>query len=122
MLDNGWTTFIEVFDPRWSHCHQWSACPTGQLTRYALGLSVRQDLGERTVVLDLRPGSLPGASGKVPLAGGEPIEVSWRRTDHGIDYRLSVHVPIQLRVGESGTPTTVSGQQRIVLPLPGATV
>jgi len=44
-LEEGRTTWIEVFDTRWSHCHQWSGCPTWQLSRYVLGLHPRFDLG-----------------------------------------------------------------------------
>ncbi len=38
MLSGGRTTWVEVFDTRWSHCHGWSGCPTWQLSAFALGL------------------------------------------------------------------------------------
>ncbi len=52
-LDQGLTTWPEVFDLRWSHCHQWSGCPTWQLTRYVLGISPRRDLG--AFIFDFAP-------------------------------------------------------------------
>jgi alpha-L-rhamnosidase len=116
MLDNGWTTCIEVFDPRWSHCHQWSACPTGQLSRYVLGLHPRCDLGPRRVVLDLRPGSLMMASGRVPLLGGAPIEIAWQRTGTDIDYRIITTTPFELQIGFGGPVEQIRNEKRLLLP------
>ena len=96
-LGDGRTTWLEVFDTRWSHCHQWSGCPTWQLSRYGLGLHPRYDLGERHYDLLLLAGSLPEASGLVPLSGmTESIEVSWRKTNAGIRYELKSPVPVTL--------------------------
>lgn len=33
LLDQGATTWWEVFDDRWSQCHRWSGSPTWQLSR-----------------------------------------------------------------------------------------
>ena len=37
-LEDDRTTWLEVFDTRWSGCHQWAGSPTWQLSAYALGL------------------------------------------------------------------------------------
>jgi len=96
-LEDGRTTWIEVFDTRWSHCHQWSGCPTWQLSRYVLGLRPIYDWGERHYRVALAPGSLARAEGRIPLpghAGG--IAVSWERTPGGVRYRLATPVPLFL--------------------------
>ena len=93
------TTWLEVFDPRWSHCHQWAGCPTWQLSRYALGLRPRFDLGEHHYAFSLAPGSLGGAEGRVPLRGGpEAVRVKWTRTASGVRYRLETPAPIVLHL------------------------
>jgi len=98
LLDEGRTTLMEVFDPRWSHCHLWSGCPTWQLSRYVLGLRARYDLGPRLYILDLQPGSLRQAQGRIPLPDGGFIEISWKRVGNAIRYQLSSHTPITIRV------------------------
>ena len=35
-LDQGVTTWLEVFDTRWSHCHDWSGCPPGSFRALCL--------------------------------------------------------------------------------------
>ena len=89
MLAEGRTTWIEVFDPRWSHCHNWAGCPTWQLSAYGLGLWHRFDLGRQHYAFSLRPGSLRWARGKVPgLDAAGRVEVAWERKGGGITYRL----------------------------------
>ena len=99
-LSLGITTSIEVFDTRWSQCHQWAACPTWQLSRYVLGLWPRFDLGAGDFDFKLIPGSLPRASGKVPLPDGGLIEVSWHRSGERIEYRLASPRGLRLHVGD----------------------
>jgi alpha-L-rhamnosidase len=89
-LSLGITTSIEVFDTRWSQCHQWASCPTWQLSRYALGLHPRFDLGAGHFDFKLMPGSLKEASGVLPLPfGGGQVEVSWMRDGDAISYLVS---------------------------------
>ncbi|HYE07159.1 MAG TPA: hypothetical protein VEL07_16720 [Planctomycetota bacterium] len=96
-LAQGWTTWMEVFDPRWSHCHQWSGAPTWQLTRYVLGLTPRFDLGARRFILDPRPGSLTRAEGRVPVAGrGDHVAVAWTRDGDELVARIAAGEPIWL--------------------------
>ena len=66
----GRTTWVEVFDTRWSHCHQWSGAPTWQLSRYVLGLDPRFDRAINSFDLILHPGSLQQANGRIPLPLG----------------------------------------------------
>jgi len=99
-LGGGRTTWLEVFDERWSHAHQWSGCPTWQLSRYVLGLNARYDLGMRHYVLSLKPGSLPQAEGGLPLPDGAGvIRVRWQRETGGIRYQVETPVPIHIHIG-----------------------
>jgi alpha-L-rhamnosidase len=96
MLEGGRTTWVEVFDTRWSQCHQWAGAPTWQLTNYVLGLRTRYDLGYGSYVLDFHPGSLKHAEGKLPLPGGGTISIKWIRTEQGIRYTIRTPQPIYL--------------------------
>lgn len=97
-LDSGLTTWPEVFDIRWSHCHQWSGCPTWILSRYALGLFPRFDLGQNVFELNLHPGDLKFAEGRLPLyASNDHVEIAWKRTDaKTISFKLRSSRPISL--------------------------
>ena len=98
-LDRGLTTWPEVFDLRWSHCHQWSGCPTWQMSRYLLGLRPRYDMGNRNYVLELYPGSLQKVEGTIPLPGNKGvIEVTWSRQADGLHYHLETPVPMCLHL------------------------
>ncbi|MFI5387045.1 MAG: hypothetical protein ACHQ50_13100 [Fimbriimonadales bacterium] len=98
-LGDGRTTWLEVFDTRWSHCHEWSGCPTWQLSRFVLGLHPRFDLGTDTYELDVHPGSLARASGRVPMPGGGVVSVSWVRAEWGVKVTISAPRPIRIRAG-----------------------
>lgn len=97
-LDCGMTTWPEVFDTRWSHCHQWSGCPTWILSRYILGLNPRFDLGKDVFELKLHPGDLESAAGRLPLHGcNDPVEITWKRSGEGkIFFTLRSPHPIHL--------------------------
>ncbi len=117
MLEDDRTTWIEVFDTRWSHCHQWAGCPTWQLTRYALGLTPRFDLGPNTFEWSLNPGSLGHAAGKVPIPGkadGAVINIDWNTAPDGtLVYTLDTPVAITLLVnGPTGTQHLEVSQKR----------
>lgn len=119
-LEEDRTTWVEVFDPRWSHCHQWSGCPTWQLSRYGLGLHPRFDLGEGHYELKLHPGSLNSVRGKLPAKGQEqPIAIEWQRTEGRIDYKVSSTQPITIH--HLGQSHTVEGCLQLMLE-PEATV
>jgi hypothetical protein len=115
-LEDGRTTWLEVFDTRWSHCHHWAGCPTWQLSRYVLGLQPRYDLGERHYTLKLVPGSLKQASGNVPLGDtGKTITVNWTKTATGLHYRLTCPEPITLHIDKdrtTGNPRVVQIQEK----------
>ena len=49
-------TWVEVFDSRWEKVHSWGGCPTWQLSKWALGLTPRSDVGKRHYELRLRLG------------------------------------------------------------------
>ena len=88
-LGEGRTTWVEVFDTRWTHCHQWAGAPTWQLTRYVLGLHPRFDRRTNSFDLKLLPGSLGQAEGDVPLPSGERIAVRWQAEGDRIRYTVS---------------------------------
>ncbi len=112
-LQEGRTTWIEVFDPRWSHCHQWAGCPTWQLSRYGLGLHPRFDLGDRHFVFRLIPGRLTRASGRVPVLNSEHfVDIEWEHGADGIRYRLKTPVPIWLH-GVPGTSSDMTAIQDV---------
>ena len=108
-LGGGRTTWLEVFDTRWSHCHAWSGCPTWQLTRYLLGLNRRFDQGAEHYAFALRPGSLERAQGPLPTLGGGVIRATWARTPAGIRYRLETPRPITLHF-DTGASVRVERQ------------
>jgi hypothetical protein len=98
-LRQGLTTWPEVFDLRWSHSHQWAGSPTWQMSRYALGLQPRYDLGKHHYELKLFPGSLQKANGVLPLPGEEGgIKIAWSRDHDGLHYHLETPVPIELHL------------------------
>ena len=130
-IGEGRTTLVEVFDTRWSHCHQWSSCPTWQLSRYVLGLHNRFDLGRDHYDLRLIGGSLRRAEGAIPFTrpfgcdGDDPstgaIDVSWRREGGKILYHLRTPRPVWLhppatQAGGKGQVVEVAGQWQTVLP------
>ncbi len=93
-LEDDRTTWLEVFDTRWSGCHQWAGSPTWQLSTYALGLHPRFDRGKNNFDLSLYTGDLETASGKIPLPGGGIIQVSWKKANGKIDYEIVTPEPI----------------------------
>ena len=98
-LGGGRTTWVEVFDTRWTHCHQWAGCPTWQLTRYVFGLNPRFDIAPGHYEFNLSVGSLKEASGKIPMPGGGVIGVKWNRTGDGpVNFEIECPSPITLSV------------------------
>ncbi len=118
MLDRGATTWFEVFDHRWSQCHQWAGAPAWQLTRYVLGLQTRFDLGHRHVLLDPHPGWLRRASGAVPIPGGSPAQLSWERDGSVLEMRLDTAEPLTVHLPGSPASLEVSGEWATELALP----
>lgn len=123
-LGDGRTTWLEVFDTRWSHCHQWSGCPTWQLSRHLLGLRPRFDRGALHYDLKLATGSLPAASGSLPVPGrDEVITVSWQKDAAGLHYRLQTPVPLTLRPDRRlarGEPNTIAVEKEFTAVWPAA--
>jgi alpha-L-rhamnosidase len=119
MLKGGYTTWLEVFDPRWSHCHEWSSCPTWQLSRYVLGLQPRFDLGLRHYVLKIRAGSLTSAAGSLPIPGrADSIHVRWIREGKQVHIDVSTPTAIVLHLGgERGSLVQVADRFSGLLPL-----
>ncbi|MDQ8193695.1 family 78 glycoside hydrolase catalytic domain [Coraliomargarita sp. SDUM461004] len=102
MLDQGVTTWFEVFDTRWSHCHQWSGCPTWIMSRYILGLQPRFDLGERVYHFRPMAGGMSYAKGTYPTSSGALIDLSWKLQDDGVfqcSIRTTENIRLQLADG-----------------------
>lgn len=100
MIEEGLTTLAEVFDLRWSHCHAWSAAPTWQLSRYALGLIPDPERGTGCYRLLFQPASLQHASGTVPLLFAEGLlQIHWQRQSSGsYIYEITADQPISIRL------------------------
>ncbi len=100
MIESGATTLLEVFDPRWSHCHAWSACPTWQLSRHLLGLLPDESGDASSFYWNPKPGSLEFAEGKLPLdhVKGQ-ISIKWHREEQEKSwiYELQSDQPIKLQ-------------------------
>ncbi len=96
MLEDDRTTLVEVFDTRWSHCHQWAGCPTWQLTRYALGLHPRYSEGEGVFALRFVPLGLHRGEGVIPLKDGGKVTLRWHEQDSVVHYTLDSTRPITL--------------------------
>lgn len=109
MLRDNKTTWVEVFDTRWSHAHQWAGSPTWQLSRYVLGLHSRFDQKPNHFDLKLYTGSLNEAEGILPLPGGNQIHIKWKKDVNHIIYSLqptepiTVTIPETLRANRKGT-------------------
>ena len=93
------TTWLEVFDTRWSHSHQWAGCPTWQLSKYLLGLQPRHDLGEMNFDVSLATGSLTRVSGSRPIPNSDQhVAVSWTKDSTGLHYNLLSPIPLTLHL------------------------
>ncbi len=97
-LEDDRTTWLEVFDTRWSDCHQWAGSPTWQLSRYVLGLHPQFDQRVNQFKLDLHTGDLIRANGKVPLPDGKTIQVKWEKVDNTIHYQIIVSEPVTIQI------------------------
>ena len=100
LLEDGRTTLPEVFDTRWSHCHQWSGCPTWQMSRYLLGLRPRLDLAADTFEFCLAPGSLAGARGRLPHPAGGWIDIEWQASNGHIEYSCRADAQLIVRFND----------------------
>ena len=93
------TTWVEVFDTRWTHCHQWAGCPTWQLSRYVLGMKNRFDIGERTYEFSFQPCDLNRAEGVIPVTGTDKsIKISWSKESRIITWHLKTDMPLTLNI------------------------
>ena len=89
MLEKGATTWWEVFDDRWSHCHYWSGAPTWQLSRFGLGLHPQLNLEGSSVELRVSDFGLPTMKGRlhIPIAGWVDVEWEHKSVDE-ISYSV----------------------------------
>jgi hypothetical protein len=131
-LEDGRTTWVEVFDTRWTHCHQWAGCPTWQLSRYGLGLWPRFDLGKNHFAFRFEPGNLKQASGSIPLPDGMgSVEIQWHRAENGkpsaetgeLIYEIKTPAPLWLHphTNDPSHAIRVEGGQALKLKKTGAT-
>ena len=117
MLEQGVTTILEVFDIRWSHCHQWSACPTWQLSRYVLGLHPCFEKGYKHYRLELYTGNLGWVEGAIPVPDcGDAVNVSWRKASNGIEYSIFTKEKIWLHMtGCEDEAVEITGQYNLIV-------
>ncbi len=97
-LEDNRTTWLEVFDTRWTHCHLWSGCPTWQLSRYVLGMQSRFDIEKNRFDFDLKACSLEHAEGDIPLPSGNSVHVKWIKNSGNLSYELSTVEPITISI------------------------
>lgn len=120
-LQDNRTTWLEVFDTRWSHCHQWSGCPTWQLSRYVLGLHPTFDKESNSFDFNFHTGHLTDAEGKVPLPDGNVISVKWVKIGNNIEYVLNtsvpviIHIPKEVKASKNGK-VKVRNTLKLVIP------
>lgn len=118
-LGGGRTTWVEVFDTRWTHCHQWAGAPTWQLSRYVLGLDPRFDRKANSFDLILSPGSLGQAAGRIPLPSGESVAVDWKKRDGQIFYTVTAaSEPVEIVTDGGRRRTVVKAGETRTLKLP----
>ena len=96
MLDCGATTWWEVFDERWSQCHYWAGAPSWQMSRRILGIDPTLHEGQPVVRIAVYPGSLPQASGRIPLPGADWADIAWHFDGDSIVYRVECPAPWML--------------------------
>ena len=120
-LEDGRTTWVEVFDTRWSNCHQWAGSPTWQMSTFILGLQHRFDLKKNTFDLNLYTGNLDHAEGKIPLSGGNTVQVSWKKANGSIIYEIvtpepiTVNIPKLMKASKKGS---VGVKDKLIIAIP----
>ncbi|HLO97473.1 MAG TPA: family 78 glycoside hydrolase catalytic domain [Fimbriimonas sp.] len=107
-INKGLTTWPEVFDLRWSHCHEWSGAPTWQLTKYVLGIRPRFDLGPNNFEFEPLPSKLKRASGTYPLPNGGELKLSWKQEGKNLKATFQSSTPVKVKIG--GTTHTIQGR------------
>jgi alpha-L-rhamnosidase len=120
-LEDDRTTWLEVFDTRWSGCHQWAGSPTWQLSTYVLGLQQRFDRGKNNFDLSVYTGDLETASGKMPLPNGGIIQISWKKANGKIEYEIVTPEPIIISIPETihaSKRGSVAVKDRLVVSIP----
>ena len=98
-LNKGQTTWMEVYDTHWSGCHQWSACPTWQLSRWILGVKPHFDLDIDTYSFDIRTGSLTQAEGRIPYHNHTgAMHIKWNKNGITTHVHIDTSEPITLHI------------------------
>lgn len=108
MLAKEATTWWEVFDDRWSHCHYWSASPTWQLSRFGLGLHAQLDEDGSRVILQVHDFGLEKLEGKTHLPIAGLVSVKW---EHKGQDLLSYEI-----INRNSFVLDIAGEKREVLP------
>ena len=88
-IDNGLTTFSEMWESTSSLCHGWSASPLYFLSQWVLGV-IPLEPGWKSVQIKPIPGKLEFARGVVPSPIGL-IRVEWERSE---DDQLAVRIDL----------------------------
>lgn len=113
-LQGGDTTWMEVFDPRWSHCHEWSGCPTWQLSHYILGIRPRFDMSPNYFEFQPVDCGLQRASGTVPFGNGGMLRVGWLKIGGATRVRLGSNRPVRVRIGNKAVITLDKNETKVV--------
>lgn len=103
MKEQGVTTLLEVFDPRWSHCHAWAGSPTWQLSLHVLGIMPDRTGNALAFNWNPKPGNLEFAKGELPLNGGKTnLLIQWVKMDGEASwsYELQCETTIKLSLSD----------------------
>lgn len=99
MLEKGATTWWEVFDDRWSHCHYWSGAPTWQLSRHGLGLHPQLDKTGSSVILCVSDFGLTSMKGRIHIPIAQWVDIEWKHvSEDEIAYTLTNKIEFVLFV------------------------
>lgn len=114
MLDSGATTWWEVFDDRWSHCHYWSGSPTWQMTKYALGLRSNLTKSGTEFSVAVNTLGLPSAAGRVHLPGVGWADVRWTRSEADLTWEVDAPADFVVRSRTHSISVRAGGDQLIL--------
>jgi hypothetical protein len=103
-LEQGATTWWEVFDDRWSHCHYWSAAPTWQLSRFGLGLHPKLTKDGSFMKLRVNSFGFSEVHGRIHIPHGGLVDVHWTHQGDSLSYSLTTEQPFLLEYRDQLMP------------------
>jgi hypothetical protein len=115
MLSLGLSTWAESPEPTRSDSHAWSAHPNYDLLTIVAGLKPAAP-GFRTVSIEPHLGDLKHVSASMPTPHGA-VSVQYNRKPNAIDTEITLSDGMQGELLWNGRRISISGHQRLTLPL-----